>query len=249
MSTTLYHTTSRANAMAILKEGFEGSWGDAGYGVYLWACEATAQDYLAAGGWAGELGDDAVILEVEAPESEIDVVVPDPAWSNPQDYEQVRWVPMDDSDQEARWRPLRMIPEETGEFILEISVAKLREIADPIASPPWGSQSAGLTEAMVRGAMEHDETVEKPVNNRWDTNPETHAGRIAHLARKGWSDEITLELGEGGRWPVTDGNHRYYAAIIRGDETIFAKAVGDWELLRTLRPDPTPLPSAPALTF
>lgn len=249
MNSTLYHVTSRANAMAILREGFEGGYGDAGFGVYLYNCEQAAQDYLANGGWDGSLPDDAVILEVEAPESEIDVVIPDPAWPNPQDYEQVCWVPMDEYDEDARWKPLRMIADETGEFTLEISIAKLRELADPIASPPWGGQSAGLTETMVRDAIKFEDTVDGPVNDRWGTNPETHAGRIAHLAREGWSDEITLELGDDIPWPVTDGNHRYYAAIIRGDETILTKAVGDWEKLCTLRPDPTPLHPTPALAL
>jgi hypothetical protein len=30
----------------------------------------------------------------------------------------------------------------------------------------------------------------------------------------------------GPAWPITDGNHRFYAAILRGDETILACVSG-----------------------
>lgn len=246
MTTTAYHVTSRANAMGILKEGFEGGYGDVGFGVYLWTCETAAQDYADKGGWDGSLKD-AVIVEVEVPDSDLEMVEPDPSWPNPEDYENVAWVRMDEHDDEARWKPRRMIAEETGEFTLEISVAKLRQLADPIASPPWGDQGKGLTEAMVREAIQFDETVDGPVNNLWGANPEMHAGRIAHLAVNGWDDEITIELFGDNIWPVTDGNHRYYASILREDEAILANITGNWEDICDLRPDPQP--AAPALTI
>jgi hypothetical protein len=246
MNITAYHVTSRANAMSILKEGFQGDYGDAGFGAYLWTCEQAAQNYAEQGGWDGSL-EDAVIVEVELPESDLEMVDPDPNWPNPEDYENVALVRLDEFDDEARWKPLRMIADETGEFILEVSVAKLREMVDPLATPPWGSQGSGLTEAMVRDAMRFGDTIDRPVNNGFGTNAETHAGRIGHLALHGWDDEITLELSSDDRWPVTDGNHRFYAAIIRGDETLLATAVGDLEKMQALRPDPQPATPALAL--
>lgn len=248
MNTTLYHVTSRANAMAILKDGFEGGWGDAGFGTYLFDCEQTAQDYLADGGWDGELPDDAVIIEVEAPDSEFEAVIPDPAWPNPEDYERVRWVAMDEDDEGARWKPLRMIPEETGEFILEVSVAKLREIADPTKWSPWimcGQRPEPIQPEAVRTAIANGHLYEMPASGAAASNIDVHIERIAYLVVNGWDDACWLEFYGEGHWPVSDGNHRFYAAIMREDETILAQAVGDWEDIKRMRPDPTPLHSAP----
>ncbi|MCE6959227.1 hypothetical protein LAZ40_09200 [Cereibacter sphaeroides] len=108
----LWHVTSPDAAAAILEEGFLGGWGDAGFGVYLFADLGAAEDYAADGGWDGSLTE-AVILEIEAELAEIDIVIPDPGWPNPEDYEHVRWHPMD-PDEDETWPPARRIlPDDT----------------------------------------------------------------------------------------------------------------------------------------
>lgn len=65
------------------------------------------------------------------------------------------------------------------------------------------------------------------------TTPDVRAARIAWLIENGWSDPIELDFGVPGypgynsaRWIVDDGNHRLYAAIIAGRDTILANASG-----------------------
>lgn len=99
-----YHATSRTNALQILAQGFEGGWGDAGFGVYTFDRLSAAEAYIADGGWDGELVD-PVILQVTADEAELDYIDCDPAWPNPEDYDAVRWHPMDPDVQGARWQP------------------------------------------------------------------------------------------------------------------------------------------------
>ncbi len=59
-----------------------------------------------------------------------------------------------------------------------------------------------------------------------------HVGRIRYLARHGWSDPIELDVGvpclgyDGPQWPVTDGNHRLWAAALRGDVSITVDVAG-----------------------
>lgn len=102
---TVYHVTSRPNAERILAEGFAGGWGDVGFGVYFYGDFQNALSYLDQGGWDGELDpDSAVIVAAEVDEADIDYVIVDPEWPNPEDYDDVVWHPMDDEN-DARWKP------------------------------------------------------------------------------------------------------------------------------------------------
>lgn len=47
---------------------------------------------------------------------------------------------------------------------------------------------------------------------------EWHIERIAWFVENGWSQPIELDL--NALWPVVDGNHRFAAAIHRGDSTL-----------------------------
>lgn len=61
-----------------------------------------------------------------------------------------------------------------------------------------------------------------------DAGTHEHLGRIQWLADNGWEDPIFMEVGFDIRvWPVTDGNHRLCAAILRGDTTITVECFGD----------------------
>lgn len=50
----------------------------------------------------------AVVIAVEVDDAELDFVIPDPSWPNPEDYDDVLWFPMDDSASE-KWQPPRRI--------------------------------------------------------------------------------------------------------------------------------------------
>jgi hypothetical protein len=97
-----YHVTDRASADSILKNGFDGGWGDLGYGVYLWNGLDTAEDYAAKGGWDHALKD-SVILAVSDPEIvEITGADLDPNW-DPEQYVDMYWHPMDEGA--GNWKP------------------------------------------------------------------------------------------------------------------------------------------------
>jgi len=97
-----YHVTERTDAKDILKNGFIGGWGDVGYGVYLYDDPLDAMDYAAKGGWDGSLKD-LVIIEISTAEARR-VPVMDQSWEA-SDYENMYWHPMDESNEEERWKP------------------------------------------------------------------------------------------------------------------------------------------------
>jgi hypothetical protein len=84
-----------------------------------------------------------------------------------------------------------------------IPVAVLRGLADPTKDWPWAEFDG----------IQH-----------WD--------KIEAFYLNGWDDPISIDVGiphlgyYGPAWPITDGNHRFYAAILRGDETILACVSG-----------------------
>lgn len=102
----VYHVTSGEAAREILRDGFFGSWGDAGFGVYFFDDLGAAQVYLARGGWDGSLDPStAMIIMVDPDDGDIHRVDVHPDWPNPRDYDHVVWHPMSDVDEDAHWRP------------------------------------------------------------------------------------------------------------------------------------------------
>lgn len=85
---------------------------------------------------------------------------------------------------------------------------------------------------MVREAIANKDWLSLPVSVKdWDS-PLAHARRIAYLAHHGWADPIEIDVGVPHlacypEWPVEDGNHRLYAAVLRGDSDILATIAGD----------------------
>ncbi len=107
---TVYHVTSAARADDIINNGFKGGWGDAGFGVYFYGEIHNAFAYRNGGGWDGELDPStAIVIAVEVDDSDLDFVIPDPSWPNPEDYDDVLWFQMEDSA--SRWQPPREIAE------------------------------------------------------------------------------------------------------------------------------------------
>lgn len=46
-----------------------------------------------------------MILEIEAPERDLDFIEVNPEWPNPEDYENVRRFPIDADAEDGYWRP------------------------------------------------------------------------------------------------------------------------------------------------
>ena len=119
-----------------------------------------------------------------------------------------------------------------------LKVAKVRAIADPVAEPPWGSVR-GMKSMLrkVEACLKHQEFMADPVGASGTVTQ--HAQRIAYLVVHGWKGPIQIDVGVPSisklpTWPVTDGNHRLYAAIWRGDEMIEADISGDIDYAATL---------------
>ena len=103
-----WHVTSGPAALSILEAGFEGGWGDDGFGVYVFTCLSGAGSYLARGGWDGRLDPAAaVILEIDCDESELRGIDIHPDWPNPEAYLSILMHPMEDED--GIWAPVRRI--------------------------------------------------------------------------------------------------------------------------------------------
>lgn len=93
-----YHVTERENAQDIIQNGFEGGWGDVGFGVYLYDNLSEATAYAVHGGWDQGLVD-PVILEVST--NEVEKVEPHPDWDADK-YANMYWHEMEEDE---RWSP------------------------------------------------------------------------------------------------------------------------------------------------
>lgn len=73
-----------------------------------------------------------------------------------------------------------------------------------------------------------------------------HIRRIAFFVQYGWVQPIMVDVGVPGYYspdyPITDGNHRLGAAIIRGEFFIEASVAGDLDHVHSLNLDKAPPP-------
>lgn len=112
-----------------------------------------------------------------------------------------------------------------------IPVRRLLNLANPVECPPWECGIL-LAKKDVLDAVTAGDLLAKPVPIYDEGNPYIHARRIAWLVKHGWSDAIEVDIGIPSmgcypEWPVLDGNHRLYAAVIRGDREILTSVAGD----------------------
>lgn len=109
-------------------------------------------------------------------------------------------------------------------------------LCDPRATWPWTCPAP--SERTLRQLLTSVAEVGEPVPG--DGLAEAHVGRMLNLARHGWEDPIELDVGvpslgyAGPRWPLTDGNHRLWAAALRGDEVIEVDVAGQVDHAATL---------------
>lgn len=113
-----------------------------------------------------------------------------------------------------------------------IALHRILSLCDPRSSWPWACEAPApqALQELLGSAPE----MATPVGA--GGLAADHIGRIRFLARVGWRDAIEVDVGcpclgyAGPSWPVTDGNHRLWAAALRGDETIDVDITGqvDW---------------------
>lgn len=111
---------------------------------------------------------------------------------------------------------------------VSIPLARLRAICDPFTCPPW-PKARGVSSKRVLGCLAAKTFEPAPIAH--DASGIAHCRRIAWLMQEGWFDPIEVEVpipGLGGPilWNIQDGNHRTYAAVLRGDEAISALISG-----------------------
>jgi len=114
---------------------------------------------------------------------------------------------------------------------VSIGIANLRQICDPVTDPPWSDLVTPVTEGDVRWAMlQKDWTPDhmRPLADFHAWSGLEHARRIAWMVDNPPEDPISIDadLALQGRWAVTDGNHRFYAAIMRGASDIMVEICG-----------------------
>lgn len=109
-----------------------------------------------------------------------------------------------------------------------VPLQRVLDICDPRLLWPWGCP-APSGEAL-RHLLAHAPFVADPVEG--DATVEQHIGRVRYLAKHGWCDPIEIDVGvpclgyPGPSWPVTDGNHRLWAATIRRDRLVEVDVAG-----------------------
>ncbi len=109
-------------------------------------------------------------------------------------------------------------------------IKKVLALANPITDPPWECGLL-LDPSDVHDAIAAQEMLDRPVSPSEQDNFLFHARRIAWLYVHGWQDPIHIDVGVPSHgcfplWPVEDGNHRLYAAALRGDREIKAVVSG-----------------------
>ena len=101
-------------------------------------------------------------------------------------------------------------------------------LCDPRRRWPWPCEAPRA--ATLAHLLEHAAELASPVEGCGSAAQ--HIGRIRYLARHGWSDPIEIDVGvpclgyHGPQWLVIDGNHRLWAATLRGDASILADIAG-----------------------
>jgi hypothetical protein len=121
-----------------------------------------------------------------------------------------------------------------GALIVDATISALRRLCDPYESTCWDIEYPVTLDEVLGAVATHD--LEPPSADNFHAgflqcDRDSHIRRIAWLVVHGWKDPIEVdvgipELGCHVRWSVSDGNHRFAAAIARGDRTISASIGG-----------------------
>lgn len=113
---------------------------------------------------------------------------------------------------------------------VRVTIRRILKISNPLDAPPWDTPGEILTRDMVDVCLEKGVFEGEPI----DAGPATawqHAARIAKFVVDPPEDPIHLDLGVNAplEWIISDGNHRLYAAVLRGDEEIMSLISGSFD--------------------
>jgi len=114
---------------------------------------------------------------------------------------------------------------------VQIPVKRLMRYCNPFChTNPWGAK--GFNRRSVRKALRDGRLVAEHAT-------EDHDGRVAYLVENPSEDPIEIDVGipvvgYHRQWLLTDGNHRFAAAIYSGRETISARVSGQMDYAKAL---------------
>ena len=119
--------------------------------------------------------------------------------------------------------------------VYDAPVDRLRACCNPFYSLIWPI-GAPVTRDEVRLFVRHG-LLQPPGLRSGDRN--THIARIAWFVVNPCSDPLAVDvgvpqLGYYPVWMITDGNHRFAAALVRGDRTISARVSGSASYAREI---------------
>ena len=115
--------------------------------------------------------------------------------------------------------------------VVNVSVVKLAERCNPFESHCWCDLKSPITRDEVQHCID-DQTylIPNPDPDSIVSGRQNHMRLIAWFVEHGWVDPIGVDVGIPGlchvNWLIQDGNHRFAAAIFRGDITIAAGMQG-----------------------
>lgn len=126
----------------------------------------------------------------------------------------------------------------TDATVIQLDIARLTRVVDPRRASPWDTLLP-VTEHDVRSALRSrrfSRRHSRPLPEDLQGSCAEHAGRIAWLMHNGWTDPIAIdcELYPRGLWPITDGNHRFYAALLLEATHISATICGSETAIREM---------------
>ena len=105
---------------------------------------------------------------------------------------------------------------------ISIPVSVLKNIWDVVEHPPWNDSLKPVTEFDVIEAVQRKNWTSRhmhPLKHNQETMKLDHVRRIAWMVVHPPQDPVLIDTHTGNSI-IIDGYHRFYAAIIRGDEMI-----------------------------
>lgn len=119
---------------------------------------------------------------------------------------------------------------------MNISVDKLALRCNPFKSNCWIGLDSPVTIEEIQSCIDVNDLLAPDlyrVRDDWEDRVD-HIRLIAWFVKNGWVDPIGVDVGIPSLachvgWPVQDGNHRFAAAIFRGDSIIDANMQGATE--------------------
>jgi|SRR5579859_5128983 len=120
--------------------------------------------------------------------------------------------------------------------MMQVPVAVLKKLCNPLKNPPWAlykRESGPISNREIELKIARGPRKFKPYNSKYPESRQKHIERIAWLVKNGWGDSyITIDLNYD--WIIYDGFHRLASAIYRGDEMIWAEVFGSKEEIQAL---------------